>query len=116
MMVRPTCPPVFYTFGTNNVCECDEQPTNINGIGRLLSRALNKNQILILSEVSSSSQTITSLLKRLSKNHGISLSTLKLNAGILRELELLEFGNCHDAKLTGLGEYVMSYFGGDSHG
>ena len=57
---------------------------------RLLARALNKNQLLILSEVNRRSDSISSLLIGMSDKHGIPLSSLKLNSKILRELGLIE--------------------------
>jgi len=77
-----------------------------------LLRALNKNQILILSEIeNNSSETITSLLTKLSKKSKIPLSTLKLNAKILRELGLITFGN--SVKLTDFGKFIVQIIGGD---
>lgn len=55
----------------------------------MLARALNSNQILILSEINGNS-SISALLSRLSEHHGIPLSSLKLNSRILRELGLIE--------------------------
>ena len=70
-------------------------------------RALNKNQILILSEIENNScETISRLLKRISKFSEISLSTLKLNAKILKKLDLIDFGNSSVCHLTEPGKYV----------
>jgi len=41
------------------------------------------------------------------KNYAISLSTLKLNARILRELGLIRFGNSSPAKLTRTGKLIV---------
>ena len=72
-----------------------------------MSRSLNKNQTLILSEVSKNSfESITHLLKRISKSTGISISTLKLNARILRSLGLIAFGNGSIVHLTDFGKYI----------
>ena len=89
-------------------CECDDPPTNNKeNLRRLLIRSLNKNQILILFEVSKNSfESVTHLLKRISKSTGISISTLKLNAKILKNLGLIDFGNSSIARLTSFGKYV----------
>ena len=71
-------------------------------------RALNRNQITILSVVSKNSfHSITSLLLWIEKTHNIPISTLKLNAKILRELGLLEFGQGRVASLTSFGKIVV---------
>lgn len=51
---------------------------------------MNKNQLLILSEVNRHSDSISSLLVGMSDRHGIPLSSLKLNSKILRDLGLIE--------------------------
>jgi hypothetical protein len=53
---------------------------------------------------------MTSLLRCLSKEYGIPLSTLKLNARILRELNLVSYGSVgetRNAEVMGLGEFVL---------
>ncbi len=50
----------------------------------MILRTLNDNQILILTSVARQERTMTSLLHSLSEEYGIPLSTLKLNARILR--------------------------------
>lgn len=78
----------------------------------LLFRALNRNQIIILSEVMNNrTETISSILRRISTVYGISLSTLKFNARVLKNLNLLSYGNSSNfqvAKLTEFGKFVMS--------
>ncbi|MEM3786222.1 MAG: hypothetical protein QXZ59_02435, partial [Nitrososphaeria archaeon] len=80
-------------------------------IAKLFEKALNKNQILILSLVSKNIDlTASSLLKRISKETGIPLSTLKLNLKILRENGLVSYGkigNPQPIKLTRAGEIVL---------
>lgn len=49
-------------------------------------------------------ETLNSLLKRISRKHGISLSTLKLNARILRDLDLISYNGF--VKTTESGELV----------
>ncbi|MBI2578743.1 MAG: hypothetical protein HYW26_03460 [Candidatus Aenigmarchaeota archaeon] len=72
---------------------------------KVLAKALNKNRRLILLSISNEEmETLNSLLKRVSREHGISLSTLKLNARILRDLGLV---SCNGfVKTTESGELV----------
>lgn len=98
----------------------DETPIHLlkqrEDLKRILLRALNKNQILILKEVSKNSKlTISSLLLRMEKEFKVPLSTLKLNARILKKLNLINFGNSSPARLTELGEFIMQIIGGESN-
>lgn len=64
----------------------------------------------MLNAVSERDQSLTSLLKQLSEEYGVPLSTLKLNARILRELQLISYGSIHNkrsARLEDLGSFVM---------
>ncbi len=64
----------------------------------------------MLNAVSERDQSLTSLLKQLSEEYGIPLSTLKLNARILRELKLISYGSIHNrrsARLEKLGSFVV---------
>lgn len=75
----------------------------------LLSRLLNKNQILILSALKYPQPSISFLLRDLSNRFNIPLSTLKYNAKILKNLELISYGNnkkIEAPKLTELGKIV----------
>jgi hypothetical protein len=59
-------------------------------------------------------ETISSLLRRLSNAYGISLSTLKSNVKILKELNLISFGNSSNfqtAKLTDFGKFLSRSIG-----
>ena len=79
----------------------------------LLTKALNKNQLLILENVKNNTNlSITSLLERISREVKIPISTLKLNSKILRELDLIDFGNSHAAKLTESGQAILKIMGG----
>jgi hypothetical protein len=74
-------------------------------------RTLNDNQLLLLNAISERNQSLTSLLKQLSVEYGIPLSTLKLNARILRELNMINYGSVRErkeAELNDLGRFVMS--------
>lgn len=81
------------------------------GLKKLLLRALNRNQILILSEING--MGLTSLLKCLSETNGIPTSTLKLNAKVLAELGLIRSNKFYSLELTELGEFVFNTIKGD---
>ncbi len=77
---------------------------------RLILRTLNDNQLLVLNAIAERNQSLTSLLKKLSEEYDIPLSTLKLNARILRDLNLITYGSIHErrvAKLKDLGMFIM---------
>jgi len=81
------------------------------GLKRILLRAINGNQRLILSHVKESTGRITPALQELSGKYGIPLSTLKLNAKILKELDLIRYplvSTKGEAELSDLGRYVLS--------
>ncbi len=85
----------------------------VDDLRKLILRTLNDNQLLVLNSVSEHEQSLTSLLKLLSGEYGIPLSTLKLNARILRELNLISYGSIRDkktAQLEPLGRFVMRLF------
>ena len=63
-------------------------------------RTLNYNQLLILNRVASNSQPLTGLLNKLSQETGIPLSTLKLNARILRKFNLISYGSVRERRLA----------------
>jgi len=72
---------------------------------------LNRNQLLILEEVSRNSEkTISSLLREIEKKHKIPLSTLKLNVKILREIGLISLGISSVARLTNVGKIIIQIF------
>jgi hypothetical protein len=81
------------------------------GLKRILLRAINRNQHLILSNVDRSSGRMTPTLQELSGIYGIPLSTLKLNARILRDLGLISYpavSSKTDVELSDLGRFVLS--------
>jgi hypothetical protein len=80
---------------------------------RILLRAINRNQILILSSVriNNGKKSISSILREISRGKNIPPSTLKLNSKILKQLGLIDFGdkiNFKPAKLTPVGKFVIS--------
>ena len=85
--------------------EADEED-----LRRLLLRALNENQVLILSNIGGRGERVSRILQRISDSRGVPLSTLKLNAKILRELRLIRYGTLSEpdeAELTPLGRSVL---------
>ena len=85
----------------------------------MILRTLNQNQVIVLKAVADNEQSLTSLLKQLSEDHGVPLSTLKLNARILRELNLISYGSIADrktARLEDLGQFIFGLIGGRGGG
>ncbi len=80
----------------------------------VLLRALNPNQVLILSNVGRFGN-ITYLLSRLSEKSGIPLSTLKMNAKILRSLGLIDYKIAY-AEITPTGLLVLKILNGGRNG
>ena len=77
---------------------------------KVLLRAVNRNQILILSHIDNTSASMTFVLKAISKQFNVPLSTLKLNARILKDLGLITYGNTSDfrkPRLTDTGNFVL---------
>ena len=60
-----------------------------------------------------STETITSIVRYLSKHYSISESTLKANSRILRKLNLITFGNNSIALLTKFGKFVIRTIGSE---
>ncbi|MBI3413628.1 MAG: hypothetical protein HY051_06165 [Candidatus Aenigmarchaeota archaeon] len=83
-------------------------------IKKLLARALNKNQMLVLSEIHKNcGKSITSILLSLSRNEELPLSTLKLNSKVLKELGLVRSDLKKSLpKVSETGEWVLEIMGG----
>jgi transketolase len=72
-------------------------------------RTINKNQVLILTNIPRVPASITSVLRGISRKYHVPLSTLKRNAQILRELNLIRYGeapNFSGVELTELGHFI----------
>ena len=86
----------------------------------IILRALNTNQILILSELRKNyNRGISAVVRDLSEEHGIAQSTLKLNARILKDLSLADFGDRIERKpavLTEFGRGVIEVIFGEISG
>ena len=81
------------------------------GLRRLLLRSINDNQRLILTHVAQSTGRITPFLQELSSIYGIPLSTLKFNAKILKDLNLITYPTASmqkEVELSKLGQLVLS--------
>jgi hypothetical protein len=66
--------------------------------------------LLILGRVAANTRPLTGLLISLSRETGIPLSTLKLNARILRELNLISYGSVSErrqAEVEPIGNLVL---------
>jgi len=87
------------------------------GLKRIFLRAINRNQQLILSQVGENKGRITPALQQISGKHGVPLSTLKLNAKIMRDLGLIRYGTVStrsSVELTDLGRFVLGVIEGVS--
>lgn len=73
---------------------------------------MNKNQLLILSELSNNNSSISSALIAMSEKRGIPLSSLKLNSRILIDLGLIDISADYGiARLSDGGRLVLSLIG-----
>lgn len=73
-------------------------------------RTINKNQVLILTHIPRVPTSITSVLREVSSKFHVPLSTLKRNAGILKDLNLIRYGdasNFSGVELTELGSFIF---------
>ena len=93
--------------------ERDHTPISMDGVAdlrRILLRTLNDNQLMILSRIAVMSRSLTSIVRELNALQGIPLSTLKLNARILREYNLISYGDkCRgaNAEILPLGRFIL---------
>ncbi|WP_193385911.1 hypothetical protein [Thermococcus barophilus] len=77
---------------------------------KLFLRALNENQMLILRSINGKHRSLNALLEEISKDTKKPISTLKLNARILKELGLIDYGEKNNPKpveLTKHGKLVL---------
>lgn len=72
--------------------DCPLKASELATLDILFSRLLTRDQMLTLSEVKDDSDTITSLLTRMSETEGIPLPTLKSSARVLSRLDLISYG------------------------
>ncbi len=82
-------------------------------------KALNDNQIFLLENINGERSSLNKLLNHLCDKHDKPLSTLKLNARILKDLELIEYGSRRDPKpveLTASGEVIRTIINSEENG
>ncbi len=85
---------------------------NAKSLKKIVAKALNKNQLLLLNKIKTNSHfTITTLIDKISREDKIPTSTLKLNSKVLKDLDLIEFGNSRKTKLTESGSLVLKLLG-----
>ncbi len=83
-----------------------------SSIRKVLLRALNKNQIILLSNISrNSTKTVTAVTNSVSSEFGIPVSTVKLNCKILKKLDLIAFENSKPVSLTEAGKEILKLIG-----
>ncbi|ALM74442.1 hypothetical protein TBCH5v1_0474 [Thermococcus barophilus] len=71
---------------------------------------MNENQMLILRSINGKHRSLNALLEEISKDTKKPISTLKLNARILKELGLIDYGEKNNPKpveLTKHGKLVL---------
>ncbi len=102
----------------------DRKEEFIELLRSLALRALNDTQLLILKKVKKErvlsremeSRTLNALLQDIERRYEKSLSSLKMNAKILRELGLIEYGDRRErkpVKLTHMGNILLQVLEGD---
>jgi len=83
--------------------------TQLDGLYQLLLRTINRTQLLILTHIPRVPASITPILKEISGKSNIPISTLRRNARILKDLNLITYGdalNFQGVELTELGQFV----------
>lgn len=81
----------------------------------LFLRALNDNQIFLLENIESEYRSLNRFLREITNDSDRSLSTLKLNARILKDLELITYGSRRDpqpVELTEPGKVILEFLQG----
>lgn len=71
---------------------------------------MNENQLLILRSINGKHRSLNALLEEISRETKKPISTLKLNAKILKELGLIDYGersNPKPVELTKHGQLVL---------
>jgi hypothetical protein len=80
----------------------------------LISKSINEVQLLILRSVKDNVDlTISSLLNMLSEQENIPLSTLKFNAKLLKELNLINYRRGCRVVLTDEGKFILNLLDGE---
>ncbi len=82
---------------------------HVEVLRNLFLRALNRNQRFLLENINGDKRSLNELLNHLCDLHRIPVSTLKLNARILKDLYLIDYGCKYDplpVTLTSYGEMI----------
>ncbi|MDK2914146.1 MAG: hypothetical protein PWQ79_1061 [Thermococcaceae archaeon] len=117
-------PPIYTAFKPGDVPPMGDAPPILATPGgeeiirKLVLRALNENQRLILRSINGRHRSLNSLLRELSRKERKAISTLKLNARILKELGLIDYGTKGDPRpvtLTEHGKMILSLLEVDGH-
>ena len=117
-------PPIYEVVKPGDVPPMGDALPILMGPGRgevirkLILRALNENQRLILRSIDGRHRSLNSLLEELSRREKRPISTLKLNARILKDLGLIDYGTKEDprpVRLTEHGLLVLSILGVDGN-
>ncbi|MFW6040962.1 MAG: hypothetical protein ACOC85_03915 [Thermoplasmatota archaeon] len=90
----------------------DKNSRDVHVYRQLFLRALNDNQIFLLKNIDGENKSLTSFLEDITEGSDKALSTLKMNARILKNLELITYGKRTDpepVRLTKHGEVVLDF-------
>lgn len=83
--------------------------SDLSSLKKVILKSLTRNQILLLNEIeSNSTKTITALVSTISKKSKIPISTLKLNARLLKDLELINYSVSEPVELSDSGRLVLT--------
>ena len=88
----------------------------LDDLRRIILKTVNKDQVLILSNIPRVPTSITSVLRNISRRYNVPLSTLRRNAQILKSMNLITYGEASDfsgVELTELGRFITELTAGE---
>ncbi len=94
----------------SNTLNPNSPKSELEVVREIVKRGFNNNQLILLRELKQTSyKSLSSALRSLSRKYGIPISTLRVNAKVLKELNLLRTGDGNGSRevtLTQLGHFV----------
>ncbi len=88
----------------------------LDDLRRIILKTVNKDQVLILSNIPRVPTSITSVLRNISRRYNVPLSTLRKNSQILKGMNLITYGEASDfsgVELTELGRFITELTAGE---
>ncbi len=88
----------------------------LDDLRRIILKTVNKDQVLILSNIPRVPTSITSVLRNISRRYNVPLSTLRRNSQILKGMNLITYGEASDfsgVELTELGRFITELTAGE---